>query len=360
MINLKQGIVKEIVSHRDGLTEIAVELEEKLFSAVNYDFFTGDVKTDDRIILNTVAMDLNLGSGGKHFVLWNLRHNSLETFSEGHIMKLCYTPLQINCLSVEEQSSPYHKIIKDKNDLKKMPVIIGELHSQLPAVVSVIKEKNPLMKICYLMTDGAALPIVMSNLVHRLKKLGLLDTTITIGNAFGGDFEAVNVYSGLIAAKYAVGADIAVVIMGPGIKGTDTALGFTGIEQGAIINAVSSLNGFPVAIPRICFKDKRKRHFGLSHHTINSLTLAAIARATLVIPRLEEEKMKLIKDQLQQSGIYDRHLVEIIESDSVLSTLRKYGLEDITTMGRRVKEVPEFFMAAGAAGIKVIEFWSGL
>ncbi|MBI4744667.1 MAG: DUF3866 family protein [Actinobacteria bacterium] len=355
MINLKQGLVKEIVNQRDGLTEVRVELEGDLFFAINYDFFSGNIKKDDRVILNTVAVDLNLGSGGKHFVLWNLRHNSLKTISNGHIMKLCYTPLQISCLSVEEQEGPYHQIIKNEKDLKKMPVIIGELHSQLPAVVSVIKEKNPSLRICYLMTDGAALPIVMSELVYKLKKLGLLDATITVGNAFGGDFEAVNIYSGLVAAKYVVKADIAVVMIGPGIKGTDTALGFTGMEQGVIINAASSLNGFPIAVPRICFKDKRERHYGLSYHTINSLTIGALSKAILVIPEMEEEKMKLIKDKLEQYDIYKKHQVEVVKSDITLLALEKYGLEGITTMGRTVKDVPEFFMAAGAGGVKGVE-----
>ena len=46
------------------------------------------------------------------------------------------------------------------------------------------------------------------------------------------------------------------VAMGPGIVGTGTNYGFTGIEQGTIIDAVNTLGGIPIAIPRISFADK--------------------------------------------------------------------------------------------------------
>ncbi|OJT85865.1 hypothetical protein BM535_22000, partial [Clostridioides difficile] len=70
------------------------------------------------------------------------------------------------------------------------------------------------------------------------KEKKLIDSTITIGNAFGGDYECINIYTALITAKEILKADAVFVSMGPGIAGTGTKYGFTGIEQGSILDAV--------------------------------------------------------------------------------------------------------------------------
>ena len=54
------------------------------------------------------------------------------------------------------------------------------------------------------MTDGAALPLALSDLVWQLRERGLLDSTITCGHAFGGDYEAVSVYSALAVARHII------------------------------------------------------------------------------------------------------------------------------------------------------------
>ncbi|MEK8105184.1 DUF3866 family protein [Micromonospora sp. M12] len=46
--------------------------------------------------------------------------------------------------------------------------------------------------------------------------------TITVGQAFGGDLEATTVHGGLLAARYVLGADLAIVAQGPGNLGTGT------------------------------------------------------------------------------------------------------------------------------------------
>ena len=58
------------------------------------------------------------------------------------------------------------------------------------------------------------MPLALSDLVATLRDRGLLDVTITAGHAFGGDYEAVSVYSALAVAKYVANADIAIVAMG--------------------------------------------------------------------------------------------------------------------------------------------------
>lgn len=351
MINLKKGVVTEIISHREGLTELEVKISHRTYRAINYTDLSGEVKKGDEVIVNTSAVELGLGTGDHHFVLWNLSQESvIDTDVSGHIMKLRYTPLQLKVLSVEEQDSSYHQTIQKTSSLAGMPVVIGTLHSQLPAVAATAKKLDNTIRLAYIMTDGGALPIVFSRLVYELKKLGLIDVTITSGHAYGGDLEAVNIYGALLAAKAVAQADITVVSMGPGIVGTETTFGHTGIEQGDIINAVGNLEGVPVAIPRIHFKDKRSRHMGISHHTLTALSKVALRRAVVTLPEMDDVKTTLAMEQLKTARIPANHDIEIINARTTLPALKELPFT-VTTMGRTVKEEPEFFMAAGAAAI---------
>ena len=97
-----------------------------------------------------------------------------------------------------------------------MPVVAAALHSQLPAVAVAFKDVRPDARLVYVMTDGAALPLALSDLVADLRARELIDATVTCGHAFGGDYEAVSVYSALAVARHVIGADAAVVVMGPG------------------------------------------------------------------------------------------------------------------------------------------------
>ena len=354
MISFKQGKVQKILSKRPGITRVQVDLESDSARAINYDDLTGDIKEGDRIILNTTAVELGLGTGGVHYVLWNMRHKNLDSTGPGHIMKLRYTPMQVKCLAVEEADNQFHERMSGSCDLKGMPVVAGSLHSQLPAVVTSIKQLNPKLRVAYIMTDGGALPIVFSNLVGSLKSLSLIDATITCGHAFGGDFEAVNVFSALTAAKEVVKADIAVVIMGPGIVGTKTTLGFSGIEQGQVLNAVGALKGKPIAIVRLHFADQRKRHYGVSHHTLTTLSLATLTRSTVVIPDMSGKKREMVLKQLKEAGILSKHNVVAVEDNITLEALKKLNI-DVTTMGRKPDQEEDFFRAAGAAGMHAVK-----
>ncbi len=332
MINFRQAKILEILSHRQGVTRVEVDIDGKTFQALNYDDITGNIKTGDIVVLNTTAVELGLGTGGTHFVLWNLRHKSLSSTKLGHM--------------------------KNSTELMGMPVIVGSLHSQLPAVVASIKELNPRLRIVYVMTDAAALPIALSDLVAKLKSLGLIDDTVTCGHAFGGDYEAVNIFSALIAAKEAAEADICVVMMGPGIVGTDTVLGYSGIEQGTILNAVGALRGTPIAIVRLHFADKRARHYGISHHSLTALSIATLVRSVIALPDMSIEKREIVCKQLKESGISSKHEITDVKNDLTIEALRKLNI-DVVTMGRTFEEEPDFFRAAGAAGIYAIELLNG-
>ena len=58
----------------------------------------------------------------------------------------------------------------------------------------------------------------------------LMDLTVSCGQAFGGDLEAVTLHSGLLAARLVGEADVAIVGIGPGVVGTGTVPS-TGIAQ---------------------------------------------------------------------------------------------------------------------------------
>ncbi|NLO89672.1 MAG: DUF3866 family protein [Clostridia bacterium] len=351
MIHRKIGKVKAVASSQGDLTEISVDIAGKIYPAINFDSLTGRVKEGDDVLLNTTAVDLNLGSGGYHFVMANLTEPAgvEENDNPGHIMKLRYTPFQVKVLAAEEQDSPHHGSLKKEDSLAGTPVVCCTLHSMLPPAAAAVKTLAPNLRIVYVMTDGAALPIQFSRLVQILKERGLIQGTVTTGHSFGGDLEAVNVYSGLLAAKKVLHADIIIVSMGPGIVGTGTTFGFTGMEQADIINATAVLEGIPVAVPRISFADNRERHYGLSHHSRTVLGKASFAEAIVALPIMDEKKTKKIISQMKEGGITEKHNIAVEDGNPGLELLKELDIK-VTTMGRTIAEDKEFFLAPSAAG----------
>ncbi|HHW92546.1 MAG TPA: DUF3866 family protein [Firmicutes bacterium] len=347
------GKVVAITARREGVTEILVAKGHDLARAINYEKLTGTVDLGDTVVLNTTARILDLGTGGYDFVIHVVGKGKETEFRRepGHIMKLRYTPCQFSCLAVEEQESPQHAVMATAESLNNLPVICGSLHSILPAAAAAVKwRSNHKARVAYIMTDGAALPLAWSQLVSRLLDSGLLDHTITVGHAFGGELEAVNLYSGLLAARHVLGADVVIVCMGPGIVGTGTKYGFSGIELGEIVNAVSILHGIPVAVPRISFADKRPRHQGISHHTITALGRVALRPAILALPFLDRKEFWQVREQLEEGGVWQKHRVVMADGKKGLEILSQLGIK-VTTMGRGMEEESCFFTAAAAAGI---------
>ncbi|MBM7854704.1 hypothetical protein JOC37_001082 [Desulfohalotomaculum tongense] len=356
MIRIRQGEVVKILAQRPEITEILVNVDGRHQRAVNYDHLTGTVQVGDTVVLNTTAVHKKLGTGGSHFVMANLNQQSTDPPEAGHIMKLRYTPCQVKVLSVEEDDSPYSQVMKQITSLEGMPVVAATLHSMLPAAAAALHRLGRgRWRVAYIMTDGAALPIALSSMVKLLKEKKIIHHTITCGHAFGGDLEAVNIYSALLAAKAVAKADVAVVAMGPGIVGTGSKYGYTGLEQGQVVNAVHTLGGRAVAVPRISFADRRERHRGLSHHTGTALGDVALARCTVALPRLEGEKKALVEQQLKTSGISEKHDIIEVDATPAIEALREAGI-NVTTMGRTIEQDREFFLAAGAAGVVAARF----
>lgn len=350
MVETSVGKVTEIFSARPGLTEVEVAVNGNVHKAINYDQLTGEIQKGDRVVLNTTAVTLGLGTGGYHFVISNLSQPNLELEGGGHIMKLRYTPQQLKVLSIEEEASGYSGIFNNFISLNGFPVVIFSLHSSLAPVAISFKTVRTRTKVVYIMTDGAALPAQLSETVFGLKQTGYLDGVITAGNAFGGDMEAVNIYSALIAAKEILEADAAVVGIGPGNVGTGTAWGFSGTQLGEVINAVNILGGRPVFSPRISFADSRSRHLGISHHSMTVLTKVALSPAIVVFPRLDEDKTRYLKKQISENRLDEKHIIVWEDGLEGMEKIKETGFS-VSTMGRSLRGDQEFFLAGCAAGI---------
>jgi hypothetical protein len=305
----------------------------------------------DDVVCNTTAVDLELGTGGWHVVHWNLSRRTFETSSPGHIMKLRYTSLQLDVLAASEEASPMHEAMQD-TDLGGMPVVAAGLHSLLAAVVAGVRHASPPerpLQVAYVMTDGAALPLALSDLVADLVAAGLVTTTVTAGHAFGGDIEAVTVASALVAARGA-GADVAVVAMGPGVVGTGNPVGTTAREVAAILLETAALGGVPVACLRVSEADPRERHRGVSHHTQHALhsTPQLDPRVEVVLPVVAPEIRSWILADLESCA--SAH--DLIEADpgASLGILAEVGIGP-TSMGRTMQDDPVFWLAGAAAGV---------
>jgi hypothetical protein len=193
----------------------------------------------------------------------------------------------------------------------------------------------PAARIAYVMTDGAAMPLALSDLVVDMVAAGLLAATITAGHAFGGDLEAVTVPSALALARHVVAADVTIVAMGPGVVGTGTELGTTSVEVASVLDAAAALGGAPIAVLRMSSADARLRHQGVSHHSRTALELTR-SRVLVAVPH---------EDALTDP----RHDVRVVVPPPIPELLADAGLQ-VTTMGRSPAEDPLFFEAAGAAG----------
>jgi hypothetical protein len=341
----KTGKVETILEERAGLQRVEVTLDGSAQRAYVLTQLTGPVELGDHVIVNTTAVDLGLGTGGWHVVHWNLARDHYSAPGPGHIMKARYTSLQADVGSSEE----YWTDLADVTSIDGMPVIAAALHSQVPAIAAAFKHARPDGRLAYVMNDGAALPLALSDLVWQLRERNLLDGTVTCGHAFGGDYEAVSVYSALAVARHVIHADATIVAMGPGIVGTATRLGFSGIEVGPVLDAAIGLGGLPVACLRVSFADPRERHRGLSHHSATALTIATRGRVRIPVPRLGGEFEAVLRSELESTGLAARHDVVDVEPIGIIALLEANGLH-IVSMGRPAAEDPALFEVAAAAG----------
>jgi len=317
-----------------------------MLQALAYPALVGEPTAGDRVLLNVGALHLGLGTGGYALVVALPDRLPPDRDDPGHVVKARYTPLQAVVLAADEESSPYRGVLASADTLGGMPVVTAGLHSALPAILAGIHERRPDARVAYVMTDGGALPAWFSRTLDGLA--GRLAGTVTTGQAFGGDLEATNVHSGLLAARHALRADVAVVAQGPGNLGTGTRWGFSGVDAGEAVNAAAVLGGRPVGALRISSADPRPRHRGVSHHSLTAYGRVALAPADLVVPdgldpALREEVEVALKP------LAERHRIVTVDVEGLDAALRAVPVR-LSTMGRDLDADFVYFLACAAAG----------
>jgi Protein of unknown function (DUF3866) len=340
-----------------GAVELEVIVDGAPVRALAYPALTGQPEPGDRVLLNTSALDLQLGTGGYALVVARPDALPPDPPGPGHLVKARYTPLQATVLGAEEPGSPYHEMLRDADDLDGIPVVVADLHSALPAVLAAyFSERSAaagpgaapsLPPVVYVMLDGGALPAWFSRTAAMLRDVGWLAGTVTVGQAFGGDLEAVTPHSGLLAARHALGAELVVVSQGPGNLGTGTRWGFSGVACGEAVNAIAVLGGRPVASLRISQADPRERHRGVSHHSLTAYGRVALARADVVVPDLPGEFGAQVTAAAAPLGA--RHRLVRVSVAGLHEVLRACPVP-LSTMGRGLEDDLAYFLAAAAAG----------
>lgn len=324
----RELVVSEVLLERPGLTRVLLGDGSRAYALTA---ITGPLGVGDTVVVNTTAVDLGLGSGGWHVVHWNSTRGDWAEPGPGHLMKLRYTSLQADVGSGEEEGD------LPETSLGGTPVVVAGVHSQVPAITAAVAHHRPGTRVVYVMTDGAALPLAMSDLVLAQRQRGLLVGTVTAGHAFGGDVEALNVPAGLALARHRLDAEVIVVAMGPGSAGTGSRLGFTALEVAPALDAAAWMEGRPIACLRCSEGDPRPRHRPISHHTLTALDATRSSVLIAQPPGID-------------APVGSRHRWVPVDPEDPEELLAGVDLQ-VTTMGRSVAEDRVYFSAAAASGV---------
>jgi hypothetical protein len=330
-VTFRRGTVTA-VDEAGAVSRIRVNCGDKERAAIAY----SAVEVGDDVVVNTAAVDLGLGSGGFDIVHVNLTRGLDEPAPEGaHVMKLNYTSLQHAVEPVEVHT----KEVDDARRRKVLahPVAVIALHGQLAPVAWQARQRLPDARIGYIQTWGGALPGSLSRVVRTLRSEGLLAGHITAGPAFGGEHEAISTEGAIDAAFGGLGWEAAIIGPGPGIIGSDSALGHGGMAALESAHAALALGCKPLIVPRMSSGDPRPRHQGLSHHTRTVLELL-LKPVHVALP--------------EHQPLPGRH-----QGVSATVDLDLYGESGLpaTTMGRGIDQDELFFRAALAGGAVLAE-----
>jgi hypothetical protein len=319
MLTLRRGRVTAVVEELEGLARLEVDGR----ACIAYPRLTGPVALGDEVIVNTQALELELGSGGFDVLYVNLtRGLDLPVEPDAHVMKLPYAPGQVARPHAEEK-----RTLPDRLD--GLPVVCCSLHSQVAPVCAAIGSD---VRIAYVQLPGGALPVSLSDALRALRERGYLQTTIAVGACLDAEVECVSIASALLWVA-AEGFDAAVCAIGPGIVGTGSAFGHGGLAAAEAANVTHALGGVPVLAVRASAADERERHRGGSHH----------ARAVL----------RLCLGEIVAAWPQGYDAPEWLDSREDVDV---DGWEDacadlpLAHMGRGPKDDPLFFATAFAAG----------
>ncbi len=311
------------------------------------------VAVGERVLVNTTAEQLELGSGGYQLVVSHA-HAPQQLSGEGHLIKLRYTPWQLKVFGPEEPGHPDHDRLSAATSLDGLPVAAAELYSQIAPLAAAFTQEAPGRRLVFVMNDSASLPYAFGRLAGELRRAGLLAATISAGQAFGAEVEAITVHSALLIARHLLAADAVVVSGGPGLLGSATPFGHTGMAQGEALNAAVALDGRPLCVLRMSGADRRERHLGLSHHTRTVLDRLVLRPVTVALP--QSCPPKLAQEVAEVLG--DRHQVQPVEVDGRWHQRLDAASIALRSMGRSYDDDRLFFDAAAAAGSQLARWVS--
>ncbi len=280
----------------------------------------------EEVVANTLGMEMALGTGGVAVIVPSPNGSARAPANDDHFVKLPYTPMQFPASPAPQAES-----------LDGVPIVVLPLHSHLAPACCAASALHPGCRVAFVWQEGGALPVAFSNAVRELGAKGLLHAVVSCGDCFGGDLEAVNVYSGLLAAAEV--GDLVLVGIGPGVLGTGTHAGHGGMSAAVAANAALSLGGEPVLAPRISMSDPRGRHAGLSHHT-RSVLAATLGGCRVAFP---------LGNAAEVSGadLPMRHTYARVPYGAG-GLDRRFGVT-FESMGRAYEDDRAFFDAAAAA-----------
>ena len=143
MITWRSGEVSALGRSWNGALELEVRVGADTVRALAYPRLTGVPQAGDRVLLNTSALDLGLGTGGYALVVAIPDRLPADAGGPGHLIKARYTPLQARVLGADEQGSEFHEVLREADDLAGLPVVVADLHSALPAVLAGYRAGRP-------------------------------------------------------------------------------------------------------------------------------------------------------------------------------------------------------------------------
>jgi len=126
VITWRNGTVSRVRREWPGAVELDVTISDRPDAAVApavpvralaYPALTGRPEPGDRVLLNTTALDLGLGTGGYALVVAVPDRLPPDRSGPGHLVKARYTPLQAVVLGADEQGSPHHDTLRNADGI---------------------------------------------------------------------------------------------------------------------------------------------------------------------------------------------------------------------------------------------------
>ncbi|MCP3933834.1 MAG: DUF3866 family protein [Actinomycetia bacterium] len=333
----RTGVVTELLSRRSGFQRVVVD-DRPAYVLTD---LVGQVGIGDRVVVNTTALDRRLGTGGSDVVHWNLSNDTLDLPGRGHVMAARYTSVQHDAGTWDTDEGPGAATAPHDTAAlaASVPTIGCMLHSHAMALCAALSAQG--LSVGYVMNEAGALALALSDLLAASVEAGSVMVTASVGQAFGGEIEAVTVPSAVAGCAHS-GAEIVVVGAGPGHVGTGDPLAFSGLSLAGDLDLLS-LVGSPTALAlRWSSRDQRERHKGISHHSVTLLEVLARSHA---VPVPDAEMASAVADVLSGAGSDSQSRPVVIDPVDVVDACGRFGL-DIDTMGRS--------LADDAAALKVI------